>query len=109
MALEQYFEAIDDLNRALDLSPRRIDALLVRASTYRYLGQLDLARDDVERALAIDPEHPDALLEHGVIARAAGDKNAARQDFLTVLKLTSEGPAGDAARLNLEAMDVRVE
>ena len=109
VALEQYFEAIDDLNRALDLSPRRIDVLLVRASTYRYLDQLDLARDDVERALAIDPEHPDALLERGVIARAAGDKNAARQDFLTVLKLTSEGPAGDAARLNLEAMDVRVE
>ena len=109
VALEQYFEAIDDLNRALDLAPRRIDALLVRASTYRYLDQIDLARDDVERALAIDPEHPDALLERGVISRAAGDKDAARKDFLAVLELTSEGPAGDAARLNLEAMDVRVE
>ena len=109
MALEQYFEAIDDLNRALDLEPRRMDALLVRASAYRYLGQIDLARDDVERALGIDPGHPDALLERGVIARTAGDKDAARKDFLAVLHLTAEGPASDAARLNLEAMDVRVE
>ncbi|MFN3459993.1 MAG: tetratricopeptide repeat protein [Oceanibaculum sp.] len=109
MALEQYFEAIDDLNRALDLEPRRMDALLVRASAYRYLGQIDLARDDVERALGIDPDHPDALLERGVIARTAGDKDAARKDFLAVLHLTAEGPASDAARLNLEAMDVRVE
>lgn len=109
VALEQYFEAIDDLNRALDLAPRRMDALLVRASSYRYLGQLDLARDDVERALAIDPNHPDALLERGVISRALGDNNAARKDFLAVLNLSPDGPAGDAARLNLEAMDVRVE
>lgn len=109
MTLEQYFEAIDDLNRAIDLAPHRMDALLIRASAYRYLGQLDLARDDVERALALDPDHPDALLERGVIARAAGNKDAARKDFLAVLNLTSEGPAGDAARLNLEAMDVRVE
>lgn len=109
VALEQYFEAIDDLNRALELAPRRIDALLVRASAYRYLDQIDLARDDVERALAIDADHPDALLERGVISRATGDKDAARKDFLAVLELTSDGPASDAARLNLEAMDVRVE
>ena len=42
----QHFEAIDDLNRAIDLAPARADALVMRASAWRRLGNLDLAEDD---------------------------------------------------------------
>lgn len=109
IAAGQHFEAIDDLNRAAETAPRRVDVLLIRASAYRYLGQLELARDDVDRALAIRPDFQDAILERGVIFRAEGDKDSARRDFLWVLDVAPEGPAGDAARMNLEEMDVRVE
>lgn len=109
IAAQAHFEAIDDLNRAVEMAPRRMDVYLVRASAYRYLGQMELARDDVERALAINPQYQDAILERGVISRTEGDKDTARRDFLTVLNIAPDGPAGDAARMNLEEMDVRVE
>ncbi len=46
----KFFDAIDDLNRVLDRSPKRVDALIYRASAYRQLGSLDLALDDATRA-----------------------------------------------------------
>ncbi len=45
-----YWEAVDDLNRALDLAPGRPDLLVLRASAYRYLDALELARHDIARA-----------------------------------------------------------
>src|SRR3546814_13378327 len=83
----RYWEAIDDLNLALAADPRRVDALVLRASAYRYVDAPDFALKNVERALAIAPEHPEALLERGILRRLKGDVAGARADWLQLLDL----------------------
>ena len=104
----RYWEALDDLNRALSLDPDRPDALVFRASAWRHLESYDLAADDAARALGRAPRRPDALLERGLIRKARGDLAGARADWMKVLALAAEGPAREAARRELERMDVKV-
>ncbi|WP_142235603.1 tetratricopeptide repeat protein [Allostella humosa] len=104
-----YWEAIDDLNRAIELAPRRADPLVLRATAYRWVGSLELAEEDLARALTLDPRSVDALLERGIIRRLRNDATQARADWIQVLRLAPDGPAGDAARANLEKLDVKVE
>jgi len=101
------FEAIDDLNRAIDLAPARTDALVLRASAWHRAGNLDLASDDVERALHAQPKNVDALLERGNIKRDRGNTAAARLDWIAVLQLEPNGPSAEVARENLEKVDVK--
>jgi len=103
----RYWEALDDLNAALDRAPERADALTLRASAWRHVGAPALARQDIDRALALRPDDPDALLERGLIRKAAGDIAGARADWLRVLEVAVEGPLTEAARRHLESIDVR--
>lgn len=106
---EEYFEAIDDLNRIIELKPGHADALAFRATAYRYVGSHELAADDVERALKAHPNHLGALLERGILKRLKGNKKAARADWMSVIRLSPDSPAAEAARSNLEKLDVKVE
>ncbi len=106
---KNYWEAVDDFNRALELAPARPDLLTLRASAYRTLDALDLARADIARALTHAPNNPDALLERGVLRRLAGDKAGARDDWLRVIALAEGTPTADTARANLAKLDVKVE
>ncbi len=103
----RFWEAIDDLNLALDIDPMRVDALIFRASAYRRLETLELAEEDIGRALAIAPTHPEALLERGNIRRLRGDREGARKDWLRVITAGPASPEAAAARLNLERMDLK--
>ncbi|MCH8037076.1 MAG: tetratricopeptide repeat protein [Proteobacteria bacterium] len=106
---KNYWEAVDDLNRALDLAPGRPDLLVLRANAYRYLDAFELARDDIDRALARDPGNPDGLLERGILRRLAGDEAGARADWLRAIALAEGTPTADGARANLERLDVKIE
>ena len=108
-AAENYWDTVDDLNRALDIDPDNADALVFRASAYRYLDSLDLAADDVNRALGFKPDHVAAYLERGIIRRLSNDPNGARKDWLHTIKLAPDSPAAEAARRNLEKLDIRAE
>lgn len=103
---DRYWEAIDDLNRAIELDPYDPAALAMRASAYRYVEANDLAMDDANRALDLDPEHPEALLERGILHRLAENKDAARQDWLKLIEFHDGRPAAEDARRNLELLDV---
>lgn len=107
--LGRFWDAVDDLNRAFDLTPDRPEILALRASAYRHLEVLDLARDDIERALALAPDDPNALLERGMLRRLAGDPAAARNDWLRVIALAEGQPQADAARAALARLDVQGE
>ena len=107
--LGQYWEAIDDLNRAQELAPERPDVYAYRASAYRYVDAPEMARENVERALTLDPDNPGALFESGVLHRLRGDTEAARQDWMRIIRTAPDSAMADAARDNLERMDVRVE
>ena len=104
-----FWEAIDDLGRAIELAPGRADAYAFRASAYRYIDNLELALDDAERALAITPDDPIALLERGNIRRLSGDDAGARADWLHVISVAPGGHAADDARSNLGRLDVETD
>ena len=103
----KYWDALDDLNHALEKSPNRADALTFRASAWRLVKSPELARQDIDQALKLRPDFPDALLERGLIRQALGDIAGARADWLLVLEITVEGAATEAARRNLEKIDVK--
>jgi tetratricopeptide (TPR) repeat protein len=106
-AANNYAGARADLDEALRRDPRSAEALAFRASANRLLGAIEPAMRDIEAALKLSPAHFDALLERGNIRRIKGDVNGARRDWLEVLRLAPESQAGDAARRNIEAIDVR--
>ena len=103
----EYWEAIDDLNKALDLIPNQPDVLIYRASAWRMLESYDLAMSDIENALSQEPQNPQALFERGKLHQIAGNKDLARQDWLNVIELSNGTPVADAAKANIEKMDVR--
>ncbi|WP_417803643.1 tetratricopeptide repeat protein [Thalassospira lucentensis] len=105
----QYWESIDDLNKALDLEPDQIDALIYRATAWRMLKSYDLAMTDIDNVLSKDPDNTQALFERGNLHRIAGDNDKARRDWMTVIENSNGTPVADAAKANIEKMDVRTE
>ncbi|MCC7428147.1 MAG: tetratricopeptide repeat protein [Alphaproteobacteria bacterium] len=99
-----YFEALDDLNKVIDLSPRSVEAFVVRAATWRFLENLDLAEDDIARALGLDPRNPEALLERGVLHRMRGNDGAARRDWQQVIAIAPDVVAAEMAQQNLDML-----
>ena len=104
---ENYFDALDDLNAAYDLTSDRAAILVLRATAYRKLEQPDLAKDNVEMALKADPSDPDALLERGTQRAQAGDRDGARQDWLKAIEVAPDSPAAEDARADLADLDVK--
>jgi tetratricopeptide (TPR) repeat protein len=104
---KNYRDAVTDLDQALTVGPDRVDALTFRATAKRYLDDLKGAGEDVAKALSIDPQNPDAWLESGIIKRLNGNAAQARQDWLKVLQIAPKSPAADAARRNIEILDVK--
>ncbi|MEQ8602232.1 MAG: tetratricopeptide repeat protein [Marivibrio sp.] len=103
--LNRLWEAIDDLDRALEFDSTRVDALTLRASAYRQLEVLDLAMESANRALDLDPDNPEALLERGAVHRLAGDLDAARADWIRLIEKHDGRPAAEMARRNLDSLD----
>jgi len=106
---QNYWEAIDDLNRAIDLQPGYGMALALRAAAYRYVDSLDLAMEDAEAAVRTSPDLPEGWLERGILRRIKGNVNGARADWLQVLVLDADGDAGDAARANIERLEYHLD
>ncbi len=104
-SLERYDDAVDDLTRALDLDPRRVDALVFRSAAWRHLNQVGLAQDDIDRAFVLDPENTDALLERGILRQRRGDREGARRDWEHAIVLAPSNATGDLAQQNLALLE----
>ena len=104
---DKYFDALDDLNAAYDLTSDRGMILVMRATAYRKLQQPDLAKDNIDLALKADPNDPDALLERGTQRAQAGDKDGARADWMKVIEIAPDSPPADDARSDLADLDVK--
>ena len=103
-AAENYWESLDDLNRALEIDPSRIDALVFRASAYRLVEALDLSRDDLTRALALDPANPEALLELGIVRWLDGDAVGAEAAWHDVVDAAPDSAAAASALVNIDRL-----
>ena len=103
--LGRHWEALDDLNHALDLEPENVEALVFRAGIYRELEAGDLAEDDLDRVLEIEPGHVDALYERGELRFAHGDAAGALADWMHVVSLAPGVPTAGAARARIEELE----
>jgi len=105
----EYWGAVDDLNAAISLNRQNnqenADAYALRASAYRRLEVLSLAKQDVEAALRLAPDNAEALLEMGIIMHLAGDAAAARKAWGRLVREHDGSPAAEAARRNLKKLN----
>lgn len=101
------WDAIEDLSTALNLEPQRISALTLRAAAYRRVQSYDQARADIDRATKLAPNDPEVWLEAGNLALASRRPADARQSWMTVLRLAPTSVSADAARANIERLDVK--
>ncbi|MFZ5609995.1 MAG: hypothetical protein ACOY99_10340 [Pseudomonadota bacterium] len=99
--------AIADLDNAQRMAPERAEIYLDRAAAQREMGALEAAEADIANALALAPDSPDIHLEAGNIAAARAQWSEARKHWLAVLDKRVAGNAADAARANLEQLDVK--
>ncbi len=105
-ALEKrYWEAIDDLNRAVELAPNKADAYIYRGSAYRSVDANDLALEDIEHGLKLAPNNILGLLERGNLYRLKGNNAGARQDWQRITELAPDSRAAQAAKANLAKLD----
>lgn len=105
-AEEDYALAQSELETILRANPRRTDLLLFIASAARSLEHYDRADTALRRYLDIFPDDASAYLELGNLRDAQGRTADARQAWLKVLNIENSGPDADAARSNLERIDV---
>lgn len=54
------------------------------------------------------PTHAEGLLESGILMRLAGDKEGARQDWLELIERHDGTPSAEAAKRNLEKLDLKI-
>ncbi len=105
-AEEDYALALSELEEVLDANPRRTDLLLFIASAARALEYFDRAEVALERYLKAFPDDASAYLELGNLKDAQGDTDAARKAWVKALSIEDAGLDAEAARANLERIDV---
>lgn len=104
----RHLDAVDDLNRAIDIAPDRAEAWLYRANAQRHLNNLDAALQDANRAVSLTgARSPEALLERATIKGLRKDTAGARSDLQAVVKLAPESIQGREAASRLKAMTAK--
>ncbi|MBB2202939.1 tetratricopeptide repeat protein [Gluconacetobacter tumulisoli] len=98
-------QAIADLSPLPDTPDILTEALVVRASAYRRLGRIDLARADIDAAMRRAPQDVAALLERGIVRQRQGDMPGARSDWEQVMDLAPDSRQADMARQDLAVLE----
>lgn len=83
----KYQEAIVHFTRALEISPRLVDASLERGIAYAHLNENDLAVADFTQVIELSPGMAQAYSVRGSIYRQRGDFEHALEDFTKSLDL----------------------
>jgi len=102
---ERYDDAIKWYAEALALTPKDVNVSTDLGVCYYYTNQPDKALQQFERSLALDPNHTKTLLNVGIV-RAFGkqDLAGATEAWEKVVKLSPDGPEGQAARRALDTL-----
>jgi tetratricopeptide (TPR) repeat protein len=102
---ERYDDAITWYTEALKLAPNDVNVRTDLGVCYYYLNQPDKALEQFDQSLKLDPDHVKTLLNLGIV-RAFGkqDLDGATQAWQKVLKLSPDGPEGQAAKRALDTL-----
>ena len=106
---EDFESAYKDLATVKTGDPARIDILLLLASAARETGRLQEAESALVQYQQVYSDDPSGFLELGNLKNQLEDLAGARAAWLRVLLLQEEGPDADAARANIETLDVKKE
>src|SRR6185312_7310502 len=83
----KYQDALNDMNRAIELSPGDANYLTGRGQVWYHLSDNDKAIADFNRALDIDPNSLVALNARGIAEDAKQDYAAAVRDYSLAIQL----------------------
>jgi tetratricopeptide (TPR) repeat protein len=85
--LEEYDTALIDLNRAIKLNPKYMEAYYERGMAHFHLGNYGLASEDFDQALKFDADYPDAYIGRGYTYYAQEDYSRALADLSKAVRL----------------------
>lgn len=88
--LNQPQQALEDINRAIEISPGDAWSYVDRGSVREGLGEERLALEDYTKALALSPGNPNILYRLGVAQMYLGDAAQAEEYFLAASKADPE-------------------
>lgn len=107
-AADRDFElALTDLEKVLKQDPGRKNILVLVAAAARNMEDFVKAEIALREYQTLFPEHVDGHLERGNLSDAEGETEQARASWRKVLELTEQGPSAEAARLNLERINLQ--
>jgi len=73
---KQYDRAIDDLSRAIDLTPRNAPAYTARGIALAFKNQFNQALEDISRSIELNPKIPITYNIRGLIYAQMGNPRA---------------------------------
>jgi Tfp pilus assembly protein PilF len=80
-------DAIENLDRSIELNPSDYLSFTKRGDAYNLLGEYDKALRDYETALSLREDVPAVYYNRGLIYTKAGDYMKAREDFLRTVSI----------------------
>lgn len=92
-------KALEQLNKALKLSPGNMMVLMRRATVYMDAGQFASANHDFQEIAGKNPEIPGVWFAMGICNERQGNKKEARECFLRFLELAPNDANALRARL----------
>lgn len=99
---QQYEQALESYNFALNIAPRTVPILLNRAAIYMELGRNNLAQADYSLVLDLEKDNEEALLMRAYIYMQQRDYKMAKADYERLLKVN---PASYNGRLGLATLE----
>ncbi len=87
---ENYTDAIQDFNKAIELDPENADAYSHRGAAKGQLGDSTGAMQDLNKAIELDPENADAYHRRGYINFLLKDNQGAIQDYNKSIELNPD-------------------
>ena len=85
----RFEDAEDRAQKALELEPKRTDALILHANALAGLKRLEEAVAELEEAIAADPRQGDSYANLGFIQMARGDRKLAEAAFKKAVETAS--------------------
>ncbi len=85
-AHNDYKAALDDMNRAVKLEPKRVEYYINRALIRYHNDDLRGAMDDYDYVILLDPANTMTYYNRGLLRAQVGERNYAVEDFSQVIK-----------------------
>ncbi|MEE9437687.1 MAG: tetratricopeptide repeat protein [Saprospiraceae bacterium] len=87
MGKENLNLALQDYNKAIEMTPNDGEFLINRGATFARLGQIDKGIDDINKGLKLKPDHVAGYINRSVLYNGQGKVELALKDINSYLKL----------------------